>query len=98
MFFFVLNLDPMMENRRNSILNKSTHGKWKRRKGQAPSRPIPQKRTIKSLPMEEIRRELDIIEIQLQGLEKQGVQIEKLIREKCENQTDAENVVSSKEY
>nr|XP_023021196.1 uncharacterized protein LOC111509649 isoform X1 [Leptinotarsa decemlineata] len=67
-----------------SIPNKSTYGKWKRRKGQAPSKPIPQKRTIKCLPMAEIRRELEFIEIQQQGLEKQGVRLEQIIREKCE--------------
>ncbi|RZC41733.1 MICAL-like protein 1, partial [Asbolus verrucosus] len=64
--------------------NKSTYGKWKRRKGQAPTRPIPQRRAIKSLPMVEVRRELEIIEIQQQGLEKQGVRLEQIIREKCE--------------
>ncbi|EFA10033.2 hypothetical protein TcasGA2_TC012205 [Tribolium castaneum] len=67
-----------------SAPNKSTYGKWKRRKGQAPSRPIPQRRTIKSIPMNEVRQELEIIEIQQQGLEKQGVRLEQIIREKCE--------------
>ncbi|KAG5883550.1 hypothetical protein JTB14_008517 [Gonioctena quinquepunctata] len=67
-----------------SLPNKSTYGKWKRRKGQAPSKPIPQKRNIKCLPMTEIRRELEFIEIQQQGLEKQGVRLEQIIREKCE--------------
>ncbi|XP_018573486.1 MICAL-like protein 1 [Anoplophora glabripennis] len=67
-----------------SAPNKSTFGKWKRRKGQAPNRPIPQRRTIKCLPMSEIRRELEVIEIQQQGLEKQGVRLEQIIREKCE--------------
>lgn len=60
------------------------YGKWKRKKGPAPSRPIPQKRTIKSLPIGEIRRELDLIEVQQQGLEKQGVKLEQIIREKTE--------------
>lgn len=64
--------------------NKSTFGQWKRRKGQAPKRPIPQRRLIKVLPISEIRRELDLIEVQQQGLEKQGVKIEQIIREKCE--------------
>ncbi|KAJ8917792.1 hypothetical protein NQ315_010698 [Exocentrus adspersus] len=67
-----------------SAPNKSTYGKWKRRKGQAPTRPIPQRRSIKCLPMTEIRRELEVIEIQQQGLEKQGVRLEQIIREKCE--------------
>lgn len=67
-----------------SAPNKSTFGKWKRRKGQAPSRPIPQRRTIKSIPMNEVRQELELIEIQQQGLEKQGVRLEQIIRERCE--------------
>ncbi|XP_060527701.1 F-actin-monooxygenase MICAL3 [Cylas formicarius] len=67
-----------------AVPNKSTYGKWKRRKGQAPARPIPERRIIKSLPMSEIRRELDTIEIQQQGLEKQGVRLEQIIRDKCE--------------
>ncbi|KAF5298197.1 hypothetical protein FQA39_LY02621 [Lamprigera yunnana] len=64
--------------------NKSTYGKWKRRKGPAPCRPIPQRRHIKPLPIAEIKRELDFIEIQQQGLEKQGVKLEQIIRDKCE--------------
>lgn len=65
-------------------LNKSNYGKWKRKKGPAPSRPIPQRRSIKPLPTNEIRRELDSIEIQQQGLERQGVRLEQIIRERCE--------------
>lgn len=65
-------------------MDKSTHGKWKRKKGPAPARPVPQRRQIKPLPLTELRRELDIIEMQQQGLEKQGVKLEQLIREKCE--------------
>lgn len=38
--------------------------------------------------MSEIRRELDIIEMQQQGLEKQGVKIEQIIREKCEGKSE----------
>lgn len=67
-----------------SVLNKSTLGRWKRKKGQAPTRPIPERRIVKTLPISEIRRELDTIEIQQQGLEKQGVRLEQIIREKCE--------------
>ncbi|KAK9876878.1 hypothetical protein WA026_015914 [Henosepilachna vigintioctopunctata] len=68
----------------SSLPNKSTYGKWKRRKGQAPVRPIPQRRTIKNLPLDEIKHELELIEIQQLGLEKQGVMLEKLIRERSE--------------
>lgn len=66
------------------VPNKSTYGKWKRRKGQAPQRPVPQKRSIRSLPIMEVKRELEIIEIQQQGLEKQGVRLEEIIRGRCE--------------
>ncbi|KAG5682613.1 hypothetical protein PVAND_011956 [Polypedilum vanderplanki] len=67
-------------------LNKSSHGKWKRRKGKAPTLPfaLPQRRVLQMLPLQEIRHELEIIEVQQQGLEKQGVQLEKMIRERCE--------------
>nr|CAI5869559.1 unnamed protein product [Callosobruchus analis] len=64
--------------------DKSTTGKWKRRKGQAPTPPVIVRRTFKSLPMAEIKKELELIETQQQGLERQGVRIEKIIRQKCE--------------
>lgn len=72
-------------------LNKSSHGKWKRRKGPAPALPgfaQPQKRVLQMLPLQEIRHELEVIEVQQQGLEKQGVMLEKMIREKCEGSGD----------
>lgn len=77
--------------------NKSSYGQWKRKKAQAPKRPIPQRRVIKCLPMSEIRRELDLIEVQQQGLEKQGVRLEQIIREKCEG-TDTETNQTGKYY
>lgn len=68
-----------------SAPDKSTYGKWKRKKGPAPPKPqIPQKRTIKCVPFNEVKRELDIIEFQQQGLERQGVRLEQIIRDKCE--------------
>lgn len=75
--------------------NKSTYGKWKRRKGPAPQRPIPQKRSITStLSLSETRKELDLIELQQQGLEKQGVKLEQIIREKCEGpESSSEDIV-----
>ncbi|XP_070506127.1 protein-methionine sulfoxide oxidase mical3b isoform X2 [Chironomus tepperi] len=72
-------------------INKSSHGKWKRRKGPAPSLPgfaIPQRRVLQMLPLQEIRHELEVIEVQQQGLEKQGVMLEKMIRERCEGVGD----------
>lgn len=50
--------------------NKSSYGKWKRRKGPAPSLPIPPRKIIQ-IPLEDIRHELEVIEVQQQGLEKQ---------------------------
>lgn len=72
-------------------LNKSSHGKWKRRKGPAPALPgyaQPQRRILQMLPLQDIRRELEVIEVQQQGLEKQGVMLEKMIRERCEGSGD----------
>lgn len=68
------------------ICNKSQQGKWKRRKGPAPALPVPlpERKAIKMLPLKEIRQELDIIETQQQGLEKQGVILEQMIRERSE--------------
>ncbi|XP_050068223.1 MICAL-like protein 1 [Anopheles maculipalpis] len=71
------------------LANKSSQGKWKRRKGPAPAlpiiaAPIPERKPIKMLPLKEIHQELQIIETQQQGLEKQGIVLEKMIRERCE--------------
>lgn len=68
--------------------NKSSFGKWKRRKGPAPSLPVPPRKVIQMLPLQEIRHELEVIEVQQQGLEKQGVTLEKMIRERCEGAAD----------
>ncbi|XP_067642078.1 F-actin-monooxygenase MICAL3 isoform X2 [Eurosta solidaginis] len=70
----------------SSPYNKSAHGKWKRRKGPAPALPIPPRKVLQMLPLQEIRHELEIIEVQQQGLEKQGVILEKMIRDRCEGQ------------
>lgn len=82
-------------------VDKSTQGKWKRRKGPAPALPIPPRKVIQMLPLQEIRHELEIIEVQQQGLEKQGVQLEKMIRDRCEGpdgkQVHDENEKPSKE-
>lgn len=51
--------------------NKSSHGKWKRRKGPAPSLPVPPRKVLQMVPLQEIRHELEVIEVQQQGLEKQ---------------------------
>lgn len=66
--------------------NKSTSGQWKRRKGPAPAIPLLQ-RKIPGPPMPPavLRRELQMLEAQQRGLEKQGVRLEELIRDRCEN-------------
>lgn len=96
------NKESQNKNRQSQILlpheessqvyspNKSSYGKWKRRKGPAPSLPIPPRKVIQMLPLQEIRHELEVIEVQQQGLEKQGVMLEKMIRERCEG-TENEN-------
>lgn len=68
-------------------LHKSIHGKWKRKKGPAPQCPIPQRRRIKPMPIEDIKQELLDIEIKQQELERQGVKLEKDIRLKCNEGT-----------
>ncbi|EGI67376.1 MICAL-like protein 2 [Acromyrmex echinatior] len=68
-----------------SYTDKSVQGKWKRKKGPAPPRPIPHRRKIKVISMKDVKLELDEIELQQQGLEKQGVRLEQLIRDKCES-------------
>ncbi|XP_050435678.1 MICAL-like protein 2 [Adelges cooleyi] len=77
-------------------LHKSTHGKWKRKKGPAPQCPIPQRRRIKPMPIANIKQELLDIEIKQQELERQGVKLEKDIRLKCNedlNNVDVEEMV-----
>ena len=59
-------------------------GQWKKKKGPAPPRPIPQKRQVKKLPRKAVNTELHDIEIKQQELERQGVRLERNIRELCE--------------
>ena len=64
-------------------------GKWKKKKGPAPPRPIPPKRQVKKLPRKAVNTELHDIEVKQQELERQGVELEKSIREVCAK-SDAE--------
>ncbi|XP_076626693.1 MICAL-like protein isoform X2 [Colletes latitarsis] len=75
-----------------SYMDKSTQGKWKRKKGPAPPCPMPHKRKVKILSLEDVKLELDEIELQQQGLEKQGVRLEQLIRNKCESGLGTDDV------
>lgn len=87
----------------SSALNKSTDGRWKRRKDRTapiPGFAQPQRRILQMLPMQDIRQELEKIDIQQQGLEKQGVTLEKMIRERCESEDDnrtTEELLAEKE-
>merc|ERR1711936_582563 len=62
----------------------SMDGQWKKKKGPAPPRPIPPKRQVKKLPRKAVNNELLEIEIKQQEYERQGVDLEKTIREVCE--------------
>ncbi|XP_003704533.2 MICAL-like protein isoform X1 [Megachile rotundata] len=75
-----------------SFIDKSTEGKWKRKKGPAPPCPMPLKRKIKVMSLKDVKLELDEIELQQQGLEKQGVRLEQLIRSKCESDSKPDDV------
>ncbi|XP_076160956.1 MICAL-like protein isoform X2 [Ptiloglossa arizonensis] len=75
-----------------SFLDKSTQGKWKRKKGPAPTCPMLHKRKVKIMSLKDVKLELDEIELQQQGLEKQGVRLEQLIRNKCESGPSTDDV------
>ena len=83
-------------NRKNELLSnsaskdvgqitqdKADEGQWRRKKGPAPPRPLPPKRSVKKLARKAINQELFDIEVKQVGLEKQGVKLEKSIREIC---------------
>lgn len=57
----------------------------RRTKGPAPGLPLPERREVKlQMSPEELQVQLDLLETQQLGLERQGVLIEKMIRDKCE--------------
>ena len=61
-------------------INKDSHGQWKRKKGPAPPRPLPQKRQLRKLPVKMIQQQLEDIEVKQLELERQGVALEQNIR------------------
>lgn len=71
------------------LADKSDQGQWRKKKGPAPPRPIPPRRTVKKLHRKVINQELEDIEVKQNELERQGVKLEKSIREICER-NDAE--------
>ncbi|CAG4989502.1 unnamed protein product [Parnassius apollo] len=57
----------------------------RRVKGPAPGLPLPERREVKmQMSPEELQVQLDMLETQQLGLERQGVLIEQMIRDKCE--------------
>ena len=65
------------------MYHKAEEGQWRKKKGPAPARPIPPKRTVKKLARKAINQELTDIEVKQGELERQGVKLEKHIREIC---------------
>jgi len=63
--------------------DKADEGQWRKKKGPAPARPIPPKRAVKKLARKAINQELTDIEVKQGELERQGVKLEKNIREIC---------------
>ncbi|XP_026758052.1 MICAL-like protein 1 isoform X1 [Galleria mellonella] len=67
----------------SSIRNISDGGR--KMKGPAPGLPLPERREVKlQISAEELQVQLDLLETQQLGLERQGVLIEQMIRDKCE--------------
>ena len=66
--------------------NKTEEGQWRKKKGPAPPRPIPPRRTVRKLHRKAINQELEDIEIKQSELERQGVKLEKSIRHICDRQ------------
>lgn len=57
----------------------------RRAKGPAPGLPLPERREVRlQLSAEELQLQLDMLETQQLGLERQGVLVERMIRDKCE--------------
>ena len=72
--------------------DKADEGQWRRKKGPAPPRPIPPRRTVKKLHRKVINQELMDIEVKQSEMERQGVKLEKSIREICDkNDQEGEN-------
>jgi len=68
--------------------NKTEEGQWRKKKGPAPPRPIPPRRTVRKLHRKAINQELEDIEIKQSELERQGVKLEKSIRHICDREDE----------
>ncbi|XP_068629341.1 MICAL-like protein 1 isoform X2 [Battus philenor] len=75
----------------NTPGTRSGHSDAGRRiKGPAPGLPLPERREVKmQMSPEELQVQLDMLETQQLGLERQGVLIEQMIRDKCDEPTIA---------
>lgn len=88
--------DDKLENKKENT-NISSVGilsnkpkQWRRKKRPAPSVPVPRKREIKMIPHEEIKAEMLEIEKKQQHLERQGRELEMLIREREDKELSME--------
>uniref|UniRef100_A0A2A4J608 MICAL-like protein 1 n=1 Tax=Heliothis virescens TaxID=7102 RepID=A0A2A4J608_HELVI len=69
----------------NSTINSDQKSIGRKTKGPAPGLPLPERREVKlQMSPEELQVQLDLLETQQLGLERQGVLIERMIRDKCE--------------
>ncbi|CAH2086413.1 unnamed protein product [Euphydryas editha] len=69
----------------DSLDLRNTSDGARRAKGPAPGLPLPERREVKlQLSAEELQLQLDMLETQQLGLERQGVLVEQMIRDKCE--------------
>ncbi|RVE43377.1 hypothetical protein evm_011962 [Chilo suppressalis] len=80
----------------SSGLRSNTSDSSRKTKGPAPGLPLPERREVKlQMSPEELQVQLDLLETQQLGLERQGVLIEQMIRDKCEG--DVPSIVPQEE-
>lgn len=80
------NKEAKNRNRRSTELTEWANMKWRHTKGPAPALPVSRTSIKHELSNQEINHELEIIKVQQNGLEKQGVMLEKMIRSRCEDE------------
>ncbi|XP_065200759.1 MICAL-like protein 1 isoform X1 [Planococcus citri] len=80
-----------------SVRPKTGVSPWKNKKGPAPARPIPLRRPVKEMPIEDIKIELSDIEVRQQELERQGKQLEQMIHDQNTSNSDNAEESSSNE-
>lgn len=80
------NKEAKNRNRRSTEITEWANMKWRHTKGPAPALPVSRISIKHELSNQEINHELEIIKVQQNGLEKQGVMLEKMIRSRCEDE------------